>query len=105
MQDFLCLSDDKTQSSPSSSPVIQKSIVPATDKIKIAVQLPDESQKSYSLPETSHTPELLDVSINNMQYTCKFMSWVWFLDCTEWSTSWSQMAQIFWTFYVFRRQF
>ena len=61
MQDFLCLQDvtPATESSPS----LKKAVPLPPDTVKLTVQLPDDTQKTYSIPENSRTPDLLDVSI------------------------------------------
>lgn len=62
LQDFLCLQDGGASLVESPSPTVTKAAPPLVDKVKLMVQLPDESQKSYSIPENFHTPDLLDVS-------------------------------------------
>ena len=61
VQDFLCLKNNAQTSDASDTPPSSISS-PTTDKVKITVELPDESQKTVTLPETSRTPDLLDVS-------------------------------------------
>lgn len=61
VQDFLSLKNVAQNSDATATPSSSIS-APITDKVKITVQLPDESQKTLTLPETLRTPDLLDVS-------------------------------------------
>lgn len=61
VQDFLCLKNNAPNSDASATPSSSIS-PPTTDKVKITVELPDESQKTLTLPETSRTSDLLEVS-------------------------------------------
>ena len=61
MQDFLCLHDTTTPAT-ESSPLLKKAVPLPPDTVKVTVQLPDNTQKTYSIPENSRTPDLLDVS-------------------------------------------
>lgn len=72
MQDFLCLKsvDGAAQNTPptpgsshssnNSSPAVGRAMS-MPDKVEFIVELPDENKMTVSLPETTRTPDILDV--------------------------------------------
>lgn len=88
MQDFLCLksvggiaqtttqpSSGSAHSSNNSSPAVGRALA-VPDKVDYIVELPDENKMTVSLPETSRTPDILDVSDNRCTGDCFMLYFV-----------------------------